>query len=331
MKIIKHIIPYLYQHIKTIVLFILFIAIFAAVFSLYRLETEAVFYACLLCACVGLIMTAIDFAMFYRKHSLLSVLRDKIALSLEELPAPKNIIERDYTVLLENLYSAKQEAATAFDANRCDLEDAYTIWVHQIKTPIAAMRLILQSEDNPQNAGLSQELFRIDQYVEMLLTYLRLGSDTTDYVLRSYSLNDIVRGAVRKLAPVFVNKKLTLDFRPFDHMALTDEKWLAFVIEQILSNAIKYTPSGTIAIYMANNALVVEDTGIGIAAGDLPRVGEKGFTGYNGRTDKKATGLGLFLCKSICQKLGHSFTVQSQVGVGTKVFIGFDRTEQVIE
>jgi len=331
MRIIRLMIPYLRQHLKAIALFILFTAIFAAVFSLYRLETEAVFYACLLCVCAGLVLQAIDFSLFYRKHSILFALRDKITLSIEELPLPKNAVERDYTALIETLYAAKREAVTTIDASRRDMEDTYAIWVHQIKSPIAAMRLILQSEDSPRSAGLSQELFRIEQYVEMLLTYIRLGSDTTDYVLRTYPLDDIVRGAVRKLAPVFVHKKLALDFQPIDYEALTDEKWLAFVIEQVLSNALKYTPSGKITIFMADNALIIEDTGIGIASEDLPRICEKGFTGYNGRSDKKATGMGLFLCKTICQKLNHSFTVRSQIGVGTKVLIGLDRAEQVVE
>ena len=117
-------------------------------------------------------------------------------------------------------------------------------------------------------------------------------------------------------------KKISLDFQPTNYKVLTDEKWLVFVIEQLLSNAIKYTNKGKISIYpLEDKKLVIEDTGIGISKEDIPRIFDKGFTGYNGRTDKKATGLGLYLCKNILDKLSHKISIESEVGVKTKVIL----------
>ena len=208
----------------------------------------------------------------------------------------------------------------------------YTLWAHQIKTPIAAMRLLLQQRADPADQPLSQELFSIEQYVEMALQYQRLGSDATDYVIRRCGLDDIVRQAVHKYAPLFIRKKLALRYEPCTARVLTDEKWLQFVVEQVLSNALKYTKTGSITIREAPGpALVIEDTGIGIAPEDLPRVFDCGFTGYNGRADKKATGLGLYLCRRVCRKLSHTIGISSEPGRGTTVTIGLAVTERVQE
>jgi len=189
------------------------------------------------------------------------------------------------------------------------------------------MRLLLQSEQSETNSELLEQLFKIEQYVEMALQYLRLENISSDLVLKEHSLDTIVKQAVRKYSNSFIRKKIKLNYAELNHNVLTDEKWLVFVIEQILSNALKYTDSGEISIYMDDempDTLVIEDTGIGIAEEDLPRVFERGFTGYTGRIDKKATGIGLFLCKQILDRLSHTITIESQVGEGTKVKIGLD-------
>ena len=166
----------------------------------------------------------------------------------------------------------------------------------------------------------------------MVLMFLRLDSDSTDYVIREYDLDGIVRGAVKKFAGEFIGRKLRLDYQPLNTTVLTDEKWLSFVVEQLLSNALKYTPSGTISITLEQEqTLCVRDTGIGIAPEDLPRVFEKGYTGYNGRSDKRASGIGLYLCKRICQNLGHRISVESQAERGTTVRIDLSHQKLEIE
>lgn len=170
---------------------------------------------------------------------------------------------------------------------------------------------------------MESELFKIEQYVEMVLQYLRLNSSINDFVLKEYDLDDIIRQAVRKYAPMFVRKKLTLHYDPVQTKVVTDEKWLVFVLEQVLGNAIKYTASGEISIYMEGGCLVIEDSGIGILPEDLPRIFEKGYTGYNGRSDKKASGIGLYLVRKILNKLGHKILAESEPEKGTKVRLLF--------
>ena len=157
----------------------------------------------------------------------------------------------------------------------------------------------------------------------MVLQYLRLGSTANDFVLQTYDLDDMIRQALRKYARMFIGRKLSVNFSETHQKVLTDEKWMVFVIEQLLSNALKYTNAGTISIYGAEGGqgFVIEDTGIGISAEDLPRIFEKGYTGFNGRRDKKATGLGLYLCKQILDKLGHRIEVASVPGTGTKMTV----------
>lgn len=183
------------------------------------------------------------------------------------------------------------------------------------------MRLLLAEDGNANNSLLLAELFKTEQYVDMVLQYVRLKSDSSDLLLKQYELDDIIKSSLRKYARLFALKKLEFSFTETEMTVLTDEKWLAFVIEQIFSNSLKYTNHGKISIYAVYDTLVIEDTGIGIRAEDLPRVCEKGYTGASGRADKKSSGIGLFLCKSILTKLGHGLKISSTVGVGTKVKI----------
>ncbi len=325
-------IQYIKKHIKTIILISIFIFSFVIIFSLYNLPVEAVWYSSLLCIVFGIIFLLADFVEYYKRHKLLTELQNQITLSIDELPSPKDLLEKDYQSLIAVLYSDKIDFVSKSDSNRTNLIDYYTLWVHQIKTPIAAMRLLLQSKETQENDELLMELFKIEQYVEMVLGYLRLDSDYTDFILKKYRLDSIVKQAVRKFAKQFIRKKISLDYTESDTEVITDEKWLVFAIEQILSNALKYTNQGKILIYTIDGkTLVIEDTGIGIEAEDLPRVFEKGFTGYNGRNDKKSTGIGLYLCKQILTKLGHTITIESETGKGTRVKIGLDTVKLNIE
>ena len=168
--------------------------------------------------------------------------------------------------------------------------------------------------------------------MEVVLTFIRLDSDSTDYVIKEYDLDSIIRQSVKRFAGEFIERKISLVYEPVNTKVLTDEKWLSFVIEQVLSNALKYTPAGRISITMeAGSKLCIRDTGIGIAAADLPRIFENGFTGYNGRSQKKASGIGLYLCKRICTNLGHGIYARSKVDEGTCVTIDLARKKLELE
>ena len=333
-RVFKLAIFYFRARLKVIILLVLCCLIFTLVFSLYNILVEPVVYASVLCVGVTLIFFIVDFLRIYLKHKLLQDLKDNITINFDNLPVAKDIIERDYYDLLSIIYKEKLQIAYCADLSQSNLVDYYTLWAHQIKTPISAMNLILQSEENELNAELSMELFKIEQYVEFVLQYLRLDSMSSDLVLKKQSLDNIVKQAVRKYARMFIRKKIRLNYKDLNCEVLTDEKWLVFVIEQLLSNALKYTKEGAISIYMdsiSEKVLVIEDTGIGIREEDLARIFEKGFTGYNGRWDKKSTGIGLYLCKQILNKLSHFITIESKVDEGTKVKINLETVKVEIE
>lgn len=313
---------YFKQRKKAILAFLLFGAVFAASFWLYHIPIQAIAYPLMLCSLLGIALLIPDFLMVRNKH--LQLVRLQVSnADILPFPACTCIEDKDYQEIIHVLKKEQANLQAVMSARYTDMIDYYTVWVHQIKTPIAAMRLILQNEDSASSRKLSSELFRIEQYVEMVLAFLRLGSTSTDYMFKEYDLGAIIRRSVKKFASEFISRKIHLDYQPISKTVVTDEKWLAFVLEQILSNALKYTRSGSVKIYMhQDQTLCIQDTGIGIAPEDLPRIFEKGYTGYNGRQDQKASGLGLYLCKRICSNLGHTISAKSSPGNGTTICIG---------
>ena len=299
--------------------------IFAVVLYLYRMPVEAVGYAAALCASVLLLWAVIRFILWRRRVIRLEEMQGRAALTLDQLPEPEGLETEAYQELLRELDELRRQVSSDADAREREAVDYYTMWVHQIKTPIAAMGLLLQGDETDRGRELRAELFRVQQYVELVLSYLRLGSDSTDYVIREQDLDDILRQAARKYAALFIRGKVSLELRPTGLRVLTDEKWLQLVVEQVLSNAVKYAPGGHVKVYARDSRLIIEDDGVGIAREDLPRIFERGFTGCNGRMDKRSTGIGLYLCREICRRLGHTITAESEVGRGTRVIIGLER------
>ena len=326
---------YLKKRRGTLLMLCAFVLLFSIVFYLYRLPLEAVLYASGLCGAVGIVLLIIDYIRFRNRARLLRGMLDRIEVSIADLPLPGDAVEAGYQALVSSLFQKNSALRLEAETSREELVDYYTLWAHQIKTPIAAMKLLLQTEEAADHEELLNELFKVEQYVEMVLQYLRMESLSADLLLKRYPLDSIVRQAVRKYAPLFIRKHLRLELDGLEAQVLTDEKWLLFVVEQLLSNAVKYTPAGgTVRVYTDADkpcTLVIEDTGIGIAPEDLPRVFERGFTGYNGRADKRSTGIGLYLCKTILTKLSHTIRIDSRPGGGTKVQVGLDHVALEVE
>lgn len=313
---------YLRQRRRAFGIFAAFALIYMLLFALYRLPLAAVLYPTGLSALLGLGLLALDFRQMLRRHKMLAAIRDLTDAALIALPEPRGIEEEDYQRILTLLCREQAQRESRMRDAYQDMMEYYTVWAHQVKIPIAAMRLNLQNEDSSLARKLMADLRRTEQYVEMVLVFLRLDADSTDYVFRQQSLDKILRQAVKKFAGEFIARKLKLVYEPVEVSVVTDEKWLSFVIEQVLSNALKYTPSGQIRIYMEKpQTLCIADTGIGIERSDLPRIFEKGYTGCNGRLDKRSSGIGLYLCRRICGRLGHCISAQSEPGEGTVIRI----------
>lgn len=318
-----------------IIIFTGIVVIFGILFYLYDIPFDAIIYGCELSFVWSAVCLFIDFYKYYKRHKLLHINREQFFDDAEQLPEHMDIIEYDYQELAKELYQAKQELISKNRIAKKELLDYYGMWVHQIKTPIAALDILLQNTERMlyqldekemmQKAisvsDMKMELFKIEQYVEMALNYLRVEDISSDLVFKKQELDDMVCQVIRKYVKIFISKKIKMDFKPTKACIVTDEKWFIFVLEQLISNALKYTKKGQISIYMKEKSLVIEDTGIGIPAEDLPRIFEKGFTGYNGRENKKSTGIGLYLCKNIMDKLQWNITVDSEVGSGTKIYL----------
>lgn len=314
---------YIREKIKTIIFLSISFIIFIFILFLYRQQPEAVMYATVICLILGLVMAFYDYCHFVQKHRLLTQAAKNTETAYSRLPKRKTLIEKDYQDIIRLINENRNDILDETEAQKRSMQDYYAMWVHQIKIPISAMHLLMS--DNEKNSPLNIELFKIEQYVEMALSYVRLNSDSTDYIIKECSIDNIVKQAVRKYAPLFIAKKISLDISETDIKVLTDEKWILFVIEQILSNSLKYTKKGHIKIYTKKSRiLVIEDTGIGIASEDIKRIGEKGFTGCNGRMDKRATGLGLYLCTEILNNLSHKLYIESEPSKGTRVSIDFE-------
>lgn len=349
----RHVISYIKRQCLWLVMLVLCLATMILLLYLNDISSNEILYGMLLMVFFFALFVAFDFAKYHHKCKQLEQLKQLEQFNLQNVPEDTDGIEAGYRELLEKLLIESAGKTNELENKRKDMTEYYSMWVHQIKTPIAAMRLLLQTYENKQamleqseenrNLGheieaiqamcmeerkeLEEELFRIEQYVEMALQYLRLDSNTNDFVFQRHPLDKMVKEAVHKYAKLFIRKKIALHYDGLHQIVLTDEKWTEFVIEQVLSNAVKYTQTGSVTISAKETEdavfLVIEDTGIGIREEDLPRVCEKGYTGYNGHSDKRSTGIGLYLCSRVLKKLGHTIEITSVVGKGTTVKIGF--------
>ena len=305
-------------------------AVSTAVICLYQLPLEAAVYLAVLWLGAGAAVFLYGYACYRQKVQNLILVEKAPEINLDRLGETTDEVELLYRDIIRKLDGMRMGAETERQRSLEEMTDYYTMWAHQIKTPIFALRLLLREEPE-ENRESGAQLFRIEQYVEMVLVFLRLDSSTTDYVIRSHSLDDIVRPAVRKFAGEFIRRRLRLDYQPLDRTVVTDAKWLGFVVEQVLSNALKYTVSGSVTIAMDGDDLCIRDTGMGIAPEDLPRIFDRGFTGLNGRRDTRASGIGLYLCRRICRSLGHTIRASSVPNQGTEIRIGLGQKKTLPE
>lgn len=341
--------PHLTNFIKQNYIWILMIVTMSCIHLLYMYligaRKQDLVYAAVLDAILLLITVLVG---FFRYSSKVKALSNALKRPVEEqakLPEATDDVEMLYHRLLENQSIARSEAESSAAIRQSQMRDYYSMWVHQIKTPISAMKLLLEVEreelgqlicDDEQSQYLlsdnmdsfEDELFRIEEYVSMALQYQRVSSTENDFVLEKVSVDGVICDTIKKYAKIMIRRHIGINYSGTGQEVYTDGKWLAFMLEQILSNAIKYTPQGFVTIETAEEKdrffITIKDTGIGIKAEDLPRVFEKGYTGYNGHADKKATGIGLYLCRQMADKLGHTIRMESEIGKGTKVWIGFD-------
>lgn len=308
--------------------FLIITIVDAVVFWLYNSIFEPLFYASLICVAFLLVLFVMYFLINLRNDSNREHLKNTDEREWINNLEPKTLAEEDYCEMLKTVLKKFTEYDLTNETEKQNMLDYYTSWVHQIKTPISVMRLELKSNDTEENRVLLGELFRIERYVDMVLQYVRLDSNTNDLVIGEYPLDDIIRECIRKYASQFISAKVKLEYEGTDKEVITDRKWLSVIIEQLLSNAVKYAPEGKVEIKVTDdNKLIVEDNGIGIRPEDLPRVFEKGYTGNNGRLGMNSSGLGLYLSKKAADKIKVPISVESELSKGTKFTLDLNKRE----
>ena len=307
---------YLKEKLTVLILVTVCNLVMLSVFFLYGFDMAPFLYAFLLNIFFTVSGLCISFFRYASRHrereKLLKMLENNEYAAID----PQTLEAEDYTRIIELLYQRCNSLLSEHDFMIADSKDYFTLWVHQIKTPISVLDMLLK-DDTPEMRACRIELFRIEQYVDMVLNYFRLGSDSKDLAYKEADLDSLIKSCIRKYAPLFINKKLKLSYEPVQVTILTDEKWLSFIIEQLLSNAVKYTNEGGVSIAVTDDAIKISDTGIGIRSEDLPRIFEKGYTGFNGRSGSKSSGLGLYLCSMAAERLSLKLSVTSEPGKGS--------------
>lgn len=235
-------------------------------------------------------------------------------------------------VLFQTLKSANKDMHENVNKYK-DMQSGYReyieTWAHEIKTPIASTRLIIDNNENKITKNIGYEIKKVETYIDQILYYAKSNDAYKDYIIKKISLISMIREVVKNNSKDFINKKISVDIDNVDAFVYCDTKWLEFIINQIIGNSVKYCndKEGKITIYSTINAnniiLNIKDNGIGIVDCDINRVFEKGFTGENGRIYGKSTGIGLYLCNKLCNKLGLGLSLISKEGEGTIVSITF--------
>lgn len=254
---------------------------------------------------------------------------DKKYLLTEVIDEPNKIEERIFYDILKDTDKEMHEHVNKYRDMQIEYREYIETWVHEIKTPIASARLMIENNENEITKNIEYEIKKIEGYIEQVLYYSKSNDVSKDYIIKEFDLKDIVRKVIKKNSRDFITKKISLDIENINGKVCSDIKWVEFILNQILGNAIKYSKvnNAKVTIYSCINEnniiLTIQDNGVGIVNKDIGRVFEKGFTGENGRKFGKSTGIGLYLCKKLCERLGLGLSIISKEDIGTKVNIIF--------
>lgn len=307
-------------------LILLVFAVAILVTLLYAAPLTPLLYAGQICLVLLLLLGLWDYLRTRALHQKLLAINKSLPESLAHLPQMRDVLGQDISALLLDMEALHRAALSLEDQRYRHLGDYVLRFSHQVKTPLAAARLLLARQDTADSQALMMELDRIDRQVDMMLNFFKLEAGADDLLLLPHTLLPIVQQAVRSQARVFIEKRLSIHLDvPAEVSLVTDQKLLVFVLEQLISNAAKYTQKGGVSLaWLADTySLTITDTGPGIPKEDLPRVMEQGFTGHQGHTQFNATGMGLYVAKLGADRLGTSLQLTSTLGEGTTASLVF--------
>lgn len=329
---------YLKENFRLVIFYIILMSFISTVICLDRRNralTSNIFYIIFVSLFMFILYLITDYFIKSSQIKTLSELEtseDKTPV----LPKPMDSKDEIYSSIINGLYSQYTSSVKELENNFIENKDFMTAWAHEIKTPITTSELIIergmQSLSKDTLTSLNEELMKIDDYVEKVLYYSRSDSFSKDYVISEIVIVKLIKESIKKHSIIFIKKGIKVIVNVQDTIIIdSDKKWLLFIFDQLLSNALKYTDTkGTVTFNYSEDEkeglLSVEDDGVGIKAEDLNRVFNKAYTGFNGRNENiKATGLGLYLSQKLARRLGHYLSIESEYGRGTKVYIHFPK------
>ncbi len=290
---------------------------------------------------MGLYMISIIIEYFKRKKfydNLLKILEelDEKYLITEIIKTPNFLEGQIFKNSLEQIDKSMLENVNKYKYMTEDYKEYIELWIHEIKIPIATSKMVIENNKNAITKSIDEELDKVENYIEQALFYARSNTVEKDYYIRKVVLKEIVNESIKKNKSSLIQEKISIDIHDLEIEVNTDNKWIVFILNQIIQNSIKYRKkeNSVIEIYAnqgkENVILYIKDNGIGIKQGEITRVFEKGFTGTNGRlSNKKSTGIGLYLCKKLCNKLGIGIELNSVQNEGTKVKLVFPKDSYI--
>lgn len=303
---------------------------FAGIFVLGSLPLTLYLYSMELTLFFFLVYLIVQYFLYSKRHKTIMQVGAAQSTRIEDVAAGTDPADKVYLKKIGQLQQDIRNLTNEHAERQADQLDYFTLWLHQIKTPLSAISLLNQSSNSAESKNTSQEILRLEDYTHMALNYVKLEETGSEMDLSDVDLDTVIKKAVKKYSILFIYKGIKLDYQPLGIKVLSDGQWMQTILEQLLSNSLKYTASGTISIYMDSEkeqTLIIEDTGAGIRPEDLPKIFNKGYSGLNGRLHEKSTGLGLFLSRKICKRLGHDLTIESELSKGTRVSINLARQQ----
>lgn len=320
-----------------ILIYIVFLGLLEVLLFIFEVNYFLMIYLLL----IGLILEGVYLCQRYMKKyryykkvkAKLDILEQKCMITeMLELP---DFAEGEFLYeILQTCNKSMNDEILKYKIEAAGYREYIEMWIHEVKTPLAAAKLILENHPSEISGALDEEMRQINYYLEQALYYARSNSVEKDYIVKELNLKDIVQSCIRSNARILISNKIKIQMENLDYKIFCDEKWMSFILNQIISNAVKYKKEDAQisfdAVPMANQIfLKITDNGIGISTKDLPRVTEKGYTGTTGRNYQKSTGMGLYLCKKLCDKLQLSFQIESKEKEYTQVTIGFPRNSMI--
>lgn len=322
-----YLVSFLHKQRKLYLFYVLISGLFLFTFYLYDLDLTAYFDGLLFTSFLLVVDFVIAYPKYVKTQKQLAFLATRPLYQHAHLTLPVaiNDTEKAYQLLVTNLLAQKEAQTETYMKAQKNLLDDFGLWLHQIKTPLAALDLITQTNRHPDPVAIKSELVQVNDYLQMMLSYLRQNFNHEDLVIKTLPLAPLIKAVVKKYALFFSKKDIQLTLENLDQKVISDAKWLTFILEQIIFNALKYTHHGKLTIRFTNQQLIISDTGIGIRPEDVPRVFEKGYTGYNGREYQRASGLGLYLSKTAATRIGIHLVLTSTLGKGTTLTLTFPK------